>query len=538
MKKFFQIISTLFIVLMIITPVCATSDDRGTYIPNNETGIPDLALYEYIKNQTKKDEVYSNDLIGITEMRLSDKLYSIKSLKGLDLLNMPELRVLDLDISTLETLEDILSLSSIKELYLRNSSLNELTPDISKLNNLYLLSIQGSNITTLPDELFNLVTLNTLILDQVPLTELGDGIERLVNLEQLELHNMNFKIPLNVYNLSHLKVLVFNNMGITKIDNEITKLLMLQTLNLGYNEITEIPSFFYSMNSLQELVLRNNKIKAINSTIELLTNLRSLDLSNNELETLPIQLINIQNLRSLVINNNNFTCLPNDLALLKLDGVFDFFKFNEVERCEVEEEPDVIEELEISVLDNVVSNNGYTNKSVTVYSDVEVYFIVNGVTMDEMANEYTVDAEGKYSISAMRQYEGTANTINFTIDKTGPVISIRDNDLKLTGFTTEVVVESNESGTFYVNGEKQSGNIEMMIISDNNDYEIYQYDLAGNKSNVLSFYVDKPIIDPQPGENSNSTNIVNVLLYLIVIIVLAVGSFYFLRKGASLERED
>ena len=41
----------------------------------------------------------------------------------------------------------------------------------------------------------------------------------------------------------------------------------------------------------------------------------------------------------------------------------------------------------------------------------------------------------------------------------------------------------------YINGENQ-GTLSMVLISDDGDYEVYVVDKAGNKSNVLNFYIE------------------------------------------------
>lgn len=520
----------LFLLFTLIGPVHAR--ERGFYIANDETGIPDTALYEFIKIQTKQNDVYSNDLAGITELTLSDRVFSIRSLKGLSKMNLENLKSLTLDISTLNTLEDVLGLTMIEELTIGSNSLTELDENIHLLSNLHSFELNGSMITEFPSSFYTMTSLNSLTLNSVPLEELSKEIRNLQFLDEVNLSNVSFLIPEEIYSLVHMKKLSFSQMQLTTLSDKVVDLVHLEELHLENNTFTEIPSVIYEMPSLQVLNMRQNEISAVSEKIEGLTHLRVIDLSYNSLETLPVQITNLGNLKTLSIQENPISCLSSDFGLLKLDGVFDFFEFNGIDKCEVEE-VEVVVSVNLSFEGNV-KNGGYSNNAVAVISDVPVYFMVDSVTDTETSTRKIVSGEGKHVVSAVLGEHGVMDTVSFTIDSTAPTIAIQGNDLKETQFLYDVAVESNEEGYFVVNGVKSQKREQLIILSENNDYEVYLEDAAGNRSNTINFTIkheETRVISEEP----KTISLLSYLVFIVVVGLLAWGTYVFLRQGAKNE---
>lgn len=532
MKQISKLFMCLFMVFCLIGPVHANG--RGVYIANDETGIPDAALYEFIKIQTKQNEVYSNDLAGITELTLSDRVYSIRSLKGLSLMNLENLKTLTLDISTLSTLEDVLELTMLEKLIIQSNSITQLDENIHLLSNLHSFELNGSMVTSLPENFYTMTSLNSLTLNSVPLEELSKNIEMLQFLDEISLTNVSFEIPEQIYSLVHLKKIKFSQMQLTQISNKIVDLVHLEELNLENNAFAEIPSVVYEIPSLQVLNMRQNQVSEVSDKIENLLRLRELDLSYNELTTLPVQLTNLNSLNTLSIQENQIECLSSDFGLLKLNGIFDFFAFYGINKCEVEEiEPIISATLS---LEGNVKDGGYSNNAVAIVSDVPVYFMVDSVTDSETSTRKIVSGDGKHVVSAVLDGQGIVDTVSFTIDTIAPVIAIQGNDLKESMFLYDVAIESNEEGYFVVNGVRKSNREQLIIMSENNDYEVYLEDVAGNRSNVLNFAIqrEEPVV---VNEEPKTIPVIAYLIFIIVLGVLSWGTYVFLRQGAINEQK-
>lgn len=539
MKKITKGIIAFLLVFTLLPSVSANNEmkDRGTFIPNDETGIADTALYEYIKIQSGKNEVFSKDLENITELRLTDKIYSIKTLSGLELMEMPSLKTLELDIQTLTTLEDVVELTQLKELIIKSSSLTALPDDLEKLSNLNKIEIYDSPIEELSESFYELPMLDTIVLSNLPLTSLEAEIKEIPYLESLTLTSMNFEIPEEVYEIPFLRFLTIEKMGVDNVSDQIASLGYLEELSLADNELSEIPANLYEIRTLKKLVLRNNHIKEIDIDVERLVNLVELDISKNELTELPIQIANLNNLSALNIADNQLTCLDSEFGYLKLMNIYDIFKYYDLEKCDYVETPKYIEDTILMVKDNVVMQGGTTNQDVTIMSNNEVYFVVDMVMSQELSNEIVVSGEGFHSVSAVIEELGTVASMTFTIDRQAPNIKIQNNDMESTGFTTDIAIESDEEGIFYVNGiAREEGT--MILLSENGDYDVYIEDIAGNKSNTLTFYIEKEeIAVANEVEKKAETSKMWYVVFFIYVVGASIGSYYFLKRGAELEME-
>ena len=538
MRKLTKCIVVLFLLMMMLPTVNATENtiDRGTFIPNDQSGIVDTALYEYIKIQTGKNDVYSNDFENITTLKLSDKIYSIKNLSGLDLLNMPNLVTLELDISTLSTLDEVVKLDQLKELIILNSSLTELPDTIKDMESLNVLEIRNSPIEELTGSFYDIPFLDTIVFDSLPIKELDSSIKDMKFVERLELYSLEIEITEAIYDMNHLRTLKIENMGLESISDSIYKLERLEELSLANNEIEEISKSIYDLSALNTLNLRNNRIQEIDGDIERLYNLESLDVSRNMLTTLPLQIASLSSLKELLINDNLIECLESDFGLLKLDSVYDFFEYNEIAKCDYVEEEPVLETTILSVLHNVVQMGGITNQDVTIVSNNDVYFVVNMVMKSEPLRELTISEDGDYKIDAVIDGLGTVASIAFTIDRKAPQINIKDNDLKQKGFSTDIAIESDESGEFYVNGVSQ-GEASMLLLSEDGDYEVYVVDKASNKSNVLNFYIEKhdPNTEIEPKVIEKEVSYVWYVVYIVFIVIASIATYWYLKKGIEMD---
>ena len=90
------------------------------------------------------------------------------------------------------------------------------------------------------------------------------------------------------------------------IPNEICELINLQDLNIGYNEIEELPENIGNLVNLRNLYCRCNNLKTIPKSIGKLVNLQEFNVSHNDLIELPLEIINCKSLLNYGICANNF----------------------------------------------------------------------------------------------------------------------------------------------------------------------------------------------------------------------------------------
>jgi len=95
-----------------------------------------------------------------------------------------------------------------------------------------------------------------------------------------------------------------------------TELAKLQSLNISYNQLTELPELLGNLIQLQLLDLSNNKLAKLPNSLCQLAQLSVLNLMNNQLDALPDKLGPLRKLHDLTLTNNRIKDLPVDCAKL------------------------------------------------------------------------------------------------------------------------------------------------------------------------------------------------------------------------------
>jgi internalin A len=85
------------------------------------------------------------------------------------------------------------------------------------------------------------------------------------------------------------------------------------SLDLSWEQITELPEEIGQLTNLTSLNLGDNQLTLLPESIVQLTNLTSLDLRSNQLKTLPLSLIELNRLKRLDIRDNNLGELPPEI---------------------------------------------------------------------------------------------------------------------------------------------------------------------------------------------------------------------------------
>jgi len=278
------------------------------------------------------------------------------------------LTVLDCSDNKISVLpESIISMSKLKRLDVSNNDLNNLPPQLALMEDLNSLAVEGNPLRAIrreiiakgtvaikeylqlklspedvevsgptipniqPDEIMMQtktleVDRKTTISDELWDQALVCGIVRLsmqhcgltvipeqvVNLrgclQELELGSNNLhQLPPEIGKLVKLRKLNLLNNNLKELPAECSSLVALEDLNLGQNKFEEIPECLYTLPAVCNLIISNNQIKSVEpAKLRTMTSLVCLDLENNNLGRLPPELSLIPNIRTLLVLGNRF----------------------------------------------------------------------------------------------------------------------------------------------------------------------------------------------------------------------------------------
>ncbi|TAH19647.1 MAG: hypothetical protein EAZ08_08075 [Cytophagales bacterium] len=225
----------------------------------------------------------------------------------------PQLEVLRLDRSqykedSLGFPNEILSISHLKYLGLKNCWIDKLPTQISQLTNLQNLDLSNNNLTILPPQIGELQSLTVLDLNTNPIDSLPKEIGKLKNLTVLNLvENYLTKLPTEIGNLVNLEEFYIDKNQIEVLPKEIGNLTHLITFQSYGNQLTTLPKEIGNLKKLRTLTLYNNKLSKMPAEIGELSNLKELDLSTNQLTSLPTEIEKLKNLQKLDLSGNQFS---------------------------------------------------------------------------------------------------------------------------------------------------------------------------------------------------------------------------------------
>ena len=102
----------------------------------------------------------------------------------------------------------------------------------------------------------------------------------------------------------------------TELPAEIGTLTNLTRLNLSYNRLSQLPAEIGTLTNLTTLILSNNQMKELPAEIGTLTNLTTLDLDGNQMTELPAEIGTLTNLTRLNLSYNRLSQLPAEIDTL------------------------------------------------------------------------------------------------------------------------------------------------------------------------------------------------------------------------------
>lgn len=185
------------------------------------------------------------------------------------------------------------------------------------LSNLYADSLRKTYWTSVPEALLTSPNLQFLYLSNVLGEITPKNIENLRALETLNLSfNQLTQLP-DLSQLGNLKALIVQNNRLTSLPKSISKLTKLETLNIANNFCKELPDGTFNSSQLKYVSINNNQISALPNGINKLRQLTNLQLSSNQLTELPSKIGEMSNLQNLAFFNNQIGVLPASIGQLK-----------------------------------------------------------------------------------------------------------------------------------------------------------------------------------------------------------------------------
>jgi Leucine-rich repeat (LRR) protein len=212
--------------------------------------IPSLKHLDLWKN---KLTTLGTSLIGFTKLEhLNIGLNELNSLKGLE--NCQQLKYLDIAFNPFEQFpEEICSIPTLEELYIKNCSISKIPKSIKALGNLRIFVMIETKITSIPDEISHLSKLESLNFSFNEIKEIPASIGKLKSLESMYIQkNELISLPNEISQLIKMKIFSCSRNQITDI-SPLMKLTKLEDLVVEYNLIEEIPKDIRHLQLLKRL---------------------------------------------------------------------------------------------------------------------------------------------------------------------------------------------------------------------------------------------------------------------------------------------
>eukprot|EP00873_Tetraselmis_striata_P046045 jgi/Tetstr1/466309/TSEL_010842.t2 len=194
---------------------------------------------------------------------------------------------------------------SLRTLNLESSCL-EVCPDLHSMPNLVSLNLARNKIKSVPASIAALSALTSLSLDRNGLPALPDVIGSRTTLTYLDVsHNELQWLPESFARLVQLRTLNINNNMFSHVPSSVAQMADLVELNASHNKVTGIPATISGLHKLAILRLDHNLLASLPQALGgLWRSLQELDLGENDLSQLPSSLGACRKLETLVLNLN------------------------------------------------------------------------------------------------------------------------------------------------------------------------------------------------------------------------------------------
>jgi Leucine-rich repeat (LRR) protein len=230
----------------------------------------------------------------------------------------------------LEEIEiDSARLPSVKEVIFCRCSFQKLPRLLHLFPHLQRLSLLKCGIRRIDESIGDFKMLRDLeIIENHPVPEFDISREILgcTKLQRVKLQGYLTEIPAVIWALKGLKHL---DLGLNDIENlppEIGKLTYLHTFQMPQNKLTTVPRELGNLRYLHTLDLSANKISSIPTGLNGLKNLTSLKLHTNRIREIPEFVKGLKKLKTLELGANRISSYHQELADLKELQVFSLNK--------------------------------------------------------------------------------------------------------------------------------------------------------------------------------------------------------------------
>jgi Leucine-rich repeat (LRR) protein len=180
------------------------------------------------------------------------------------------------------------------------------------------INLWKKNLGHVPDEVWLETAAEVLVLADNALTKVSPEIRALRALRTLDLgHNQIAELPEAIGDLTALSdFLYLHDNRLASLPASFGQLKMLRYLNISDNQFSVFPECITHMRGLVELRITDNQLSSLPESIADLPRLRELHLGNNQLLTLPSSIGVLSELRQIDLRGNPIETLPASLASL------------------------------------------------------------------------------------------------------------------------------------------------------------------------------------------------------------------------------
>jgi Leucine-rich repeat (LRR) protein len=123
------------------------------------------------------------------------------------------------------------------------------------------------------------------------------------------------EVPPYVWENKDLETLVLADNDLTQISAAIGGLTRLRMLDLGHNQLRELPAALGDLVNLSDfLYLHDNELSSLPESLRGLKRLRYLNISENEFRELPFAICDLTGLIELRASDNRLTSIPDQIG--------------------------------------------------------------------------------------------------------------------------------------------------------------------------------------------------------------------------------
>lgn len=191
-------------------------------------------------------------------------------------------------LSPVRTLPDgFLALGALRFLDLPMTELERLPEGLGALTALEVLNVMDTPLTALPSSLGKLRALREIMANAAPLTSLPDALCSLPALASLSFHSCKLEaLPEGLGGLAALRDLTISQNALSALPESLGRLVGLRQLYADGNQLTRVPSLA-ALHALEVLELGNNQLTEVPDSVRALPRLERLHLSGNRINELP-----------------------------------------------------------------------------------------------------------------------------------------------------------------------------------------------------------------------------------------------------------